>query len=131
MSIKACHVLEANMGVLKEDVKQFVGDLMTERTHLKRDNHEINWLTCTKVEREDLPWYVAPVAGKGDSLKTLYEAMDQEQAAGSNLGSKGKAKAAAAEAKRVPTRPRKRARIVNCDTDNEDADSVFVPDADT
>ena len=31
MSIKACHVLEANMGVLKEDIKRFVEDLLIER----------------------------------------------------------------------------------------------------
>ncbi|KIW10331.1 hypothetical protein PV08_11293 [Exophiala spinifera] len=57
MSIKACHVLEANMGVLKEDVKQFVSELMEERTHLKRAEHPITWLTCARVGKEDMPWF--------------------------------------------------------------------------
>ena len=58
MSSKACNVLEANMGVLKEDVKQFVADLVKVRIHLKPEENDINWLTCALVDKEDFPWYV-------------------------------------------------------------------------
>ena len=58
MSTKACNVLEANMGVLKEDVKQFVADVVQVRVHLKGEENNVNWLTCALVEKEDYPWYV-------------------------------------------------------------------------
>jgi hypothetical protein len=78
MSIKACHVLEQNMGVYKEDVKQFVNHLMEENTHLKREEYNINWLTCAKIEKEDMPWFMPEK--KDDGLDKMYETMDQEQA---------------------------------------------------
>jgi hypothetical protein len=99
MSAKACSLLEANMGVLKEDVKSFVGDLMAERTHLKRaDEHgrAIRWLTCAAVDKDDLPWHhaggasatasaSASVVGGGggghdEELRNLYDALDDENA---------------------------------------------------
>jgi hypothetical protein len=89
MSIKACHVLEANMGVLKEDIKQFVAPLVQQRTHLKRDEYDIRWLTCCSIEKEDLPWYV-PDEAKPDELAELYDTLERENAAA--------AKAAAAAA---------------------------------
>lgn len=78
MSIKACHVLETNMGVLKEDLKKYVADLMIERTHLKRADHPIDWLTCAVVDKEDYPWYVAPPPTQEDKLQILYDALDDE-----------------------------------------------------
>jgi len=33
MSSKTCNVLEANMAVLKDDIKPFVRDMVIERTH--------------------------------------------------------------------------------------------------
>ena len=80
MSIKACHVLEANMGVLKEDIKRFVDELMVERTHLKRDQHGITWLTCIDIAKEDLPWHEATPKKSNDPLQTIYDDMDEEQA---------------------------------------------------
>ncbi|KKY19217.1 hypothetical protein UCRPC4_g04591 [Phaeomoniella chlamydospora] len=56
MSSKACNILEANMGLLKEDVKVFVGDLMTNRTSVDPNSYELGWLTCTVVNKEDFPW---------------------------------------------------------------------------
>ncbi|KAK5083031.1 hypothetical protein LTR05_006913 [Lithohypha guttulata] len=61
MSSKACSVLESHMNVLKEDMKVFVKDLMVVRTHIDPATMEEvikPWLTCTKVDKEDLPWYV-------------------------------------------------------------------------
>jgi len=61
MSSKACSVMEAHMNVLKEDIKDFVKDLMVVRTHVDPATLEgVNkpWLTCTVVERDDLPWVV-------------------------------------------------------------------------
>ncbi|OAG35664.1 hypothetical protein AYO21_10135 [Fonsecaea monophora] len=79
MSIKACHVLEANMGVLKEDIKRFVEDLMVERTHLKRDQHEIYWLTCATIEKGDMPWYTRDSTAKStDALQSMYDDMEDD-----------------------------------------------------
>lgn len=57
MSSKACNVLETNMNIMKEDVKQFVKDIIQERSHVKKaDVPELCWLTCAVMKREDLPW---------------------------------------------------------------------------
>lgn len=58
MSAKACNVLEANMAILKEDVRSFVKDLMRNNVHVDPKEHDINWLTCAHLEKEDYPWYV-------------------------------------------------------------------------
>lgn len=79
MSIKACHVLEANMGVLKQDIMPFVEPLIEQQSHLKRGAYDIRWLTCAKIEKEDLPWY-DPNEGKHDHLKELYATIEQENA---------------------------------------------------
>ncbi|KIW97107.1 uncharacterized protein Z519_02499 [Cladophialophora bantiana CBS 173.52] len=129
MSIKACHVLEANMGVLKEDVKRFVDDLMIERTHLKRDEHEIYWLTCAKIEKEDMPWYKPdPTANPTDALQSLYNAMDDEQAtmrssASADSGGKQKSRDSSNS-----SRPKKRARIDEDDGDyyDQSPSTLFV-----
>ena len=78
MSLKACQLLEANMGVLKEDIKRFVDDLMVENTHLKRDGQEMNWLTCATIEKEDLPWYKPGAAQKSTDNLPNYDDMDDE-----------------------------------------------------
>lgn len=59
MSSKACGVLEARMIVLKDEVKEFVKDLMVNRTHIdpeELEGVENPWLTCVEVKTEDLPW---------------------------------------------------------------------------
>ncbi|KAK4936316.1 hypothetical protein LTR10_022793 [Elasticomyces elasticus] len=117
MSIKACHVLEANMGVLKEDIKQFVADLMTERTHLKRAEHEIGWLTCAKIEKEDLPWANEVRVGHApDGLEQVYQSLQAQQAM---------------EQEQTPPRPKKRARMfVEEDEDEDDDEGMFVRQGD-
>ncbi|KEF61193.1 uncharacterized protein A1O9_02758 [Exophiala aquamarina CBS 119918] len=77
MSIKACHVLEANMGVLKENIKPFVAPLVVQRTHLKRDEFDIDWLTCTEINKEDFPWY-NPDESKPNQLDELYDTLGRE-----------------------------------------------------
>jgi len=79
MSIKACHVLEANMGVLKENIKPFVAPLVVQRTHLKRDEYDIDWLTCAEINKEDFPWYT-PDDAKPDQLDELYDTLERENA---------------------------------------------------
>lgn len=79
MSIKACHVLEANMGVLKENIKPFVAPLVMQRTHLKRDEFDIDWLTCAEINKEDFPWYT-PDESKPDQLDELYDTLERENA---------------------------------------------------
>jgi hypothetical protein len=64
MSSKACSVLEANMNVMKDEVKKFVKDLMINRTHVdpeKLEGVHKPWLTCAVVGTEDLPWYKSSV----------------------------------------------------------------------
>lgn len=131
MSIKACHVLETNMGVLKEDIKYFVADLMTERTHLKRNDHDICWLTCAKIDKEDLPWN-NPQPKKNDNLQDLYDAMDQDNALLEEAKSRGNL------AGRTTPRPNKRARVAEEDSADDEyvegasgeaAHGLFVPES--
>lgn len=118
MSIKACNVLEANMSVLKADIKQFVEALMAEHTHLKRAEHNITWLTCAKIEKEDLPWANEAKGSRAEEgLKELYQTLDGEQAA--------------MEREETPPRPAKRARLfVEDDDDEDDDEGLFVPEGD-
>ncbi|KIX10000.1 uncharacterized protein Z518_01081 [Rhinocladiella mackenziei CBS 650.93] len=117
MSIKACHVLEANMGVLKEDVKYFVRDLLEEHTHLKRDEYEIHWLTCATIDKKDLPWYTAATPkGKVHELKSLYDTLLDENARGTGQIDKGKGVV------RTPMRGKKRTRMIGDDDDG----SMFI-----
>ena len=79
MSMKACQLLEANMGVLKEDIKRFVDDLMVEKTHLKRDEHlDIAWLTCVTIEKDDFPWYDPNTAKKSTDTVPNYDNLDDD-----------------------------------------------------
>lgn len=121
MSLKACQLLEANMGVLKEDIKRFVDDLMIERTHLKREQHEINWLTCVNIEKEDWPWYVPQTKKSNDALENMFNEMGEESEVEDNDAAQAKALAAASAVAVKPKsranegssvgRPRKRARV--------------------
>ncbi|KAL9617947.1 MAG: hypothetical protein Q9160_007313 [Pyrenula sp. 1 TL-2023] len=63
MSSKACNVLEANMGILKEEIKPFVKDLLVHRANIDPAQfHEgVHWLTCSVVEKDDFPWHVEEV----------------------------------------------------------------------
>lgn len=67
MSSKACSVLEANMNVLKDEVKIFVRDIVINRTHIDPETLEgvhKPWLTCAVVLDEDLPWHQPSVNGR-------------------------------------------------------------------
>ncbi len=145
MSIKACHVLETNMGVLKEDIKYFVTDLMAERTHLKRADHDIKWLTCARIDKEDPPWNdgAPPPTTRGDAgLQSLYDAMDEDnrnrdETAAAAAGRpeqppptpKPKPKRSSLAVRGTP-RPRKRVRIVEDDSADDDDDDEYAPSLD-
>jgi hypothetical protein len=59
MSSKACNVLEANMGILKEEVKHFVHDILQSSVNVESIGYPpLRWLTCVKVTKEDFPWHV-------------------------------------------------------------------------
>jgi len=59
MSSKACNVLEANMGILKEEVKHFVHDILRNNVNVDNVSYPpLRWLTCVKVTKEDFPWYM-------------------------------------------------------------------------
>lgn len=74
MSGKACGVMEAHMNVLKEEAKPFVKDLMVVRTHVDpatmTERPGKPWLTCTVVEKEDLPWHVPDDIGEDARLQS-------------------------------------------------------------
>jgi hypothetical protein len=75
MSSKACNVLEANMNIMKEDVKKFVADILINRTSIDPKTYRLQWLTCALVLPEDFPWYVtegdAEATGNGDFMEKL------------------------------------------------------------
>lgn len=83
MSSKACSVLEAHMNVLKEDIKDFVKDLMVVRTHVDPATLEgVNkpWLTCTVVEKDELPWVVPEESEQDHGLDAFaQQAMQMEE----------------------------------------------------
>ncbi|KAJ9612245.1 hypothetical protein H2200_003842 [Cladophialophora chaetospira] len=96
MSMKACQLLEANMGVLKEDIKRFVDELMVEKTHLKRDEHlDIAWLTCSNIEKEDFPWYDANAPKKSTDALPNYDNLDDEAIMDENAMAQALAEASA------------------------------------
>lgn len=60
MSSKACNVLEANMGILKEEIKPFVKDLLVHRAMIDpaQFHDGVHWLTCSVIDKDDYPWHV-------------------------------------------------------------------------
>ena len=76
MSSKACNVLEANMGSLKEDVKKFVADICVSRVHVKPEDIDIDWLTCAVIKKEDLPWEV-PEEDRMAELPDVFSGEDE------------------------------------------------------
>jgi hypothetical protein len=60
---------------MKEDVKRFVTDLLTNRTSVNPKTYPLKWLTCAVVTPEDLPWYVpeenAEASGNGYPMQEL------------------------------------------------------------
>ena len=46
------------MGVLKEDVKNFVASICISRVHVKAEDIGMDWLTCAVINKQDLPWHV-------------------------------------------------------------------------
>lgn len=94
MSIKACGILEANMNVLKEDVKDFVKDLIVVRTHvdparLVGEDGLVSkpWLTCAVIGKEDLPWYIPD-----ESNLLAQENSGMEENARSGMVSRGRSR---------------------------------------
>lgn len=59
MSAKGCNVLEANMGVMKEEIKPFVAELVKNRSQLDVVAHPVSWLTCTSFGKDDFPWQMS------------------------------------------------------------------------
>ena len=74
MSSKACHVLEANMVIMKEDVKAFVKDILVNNTNVDAVVcKNLNWLTCARINKEDFPWFVA------EEIDTNMDSYDMSQ----------------------------------------------------
>lgn len=59
MSRKARGSFDEQLGLLKEGVKPYVKDLVRNRSMLDTKSFEIAHLTCTVVEKEDMPWATA------------------------------------------------------------------------
>jgi hypothetical protein len=74
MSSKACNILEANMNIIKEDVKKFVADILINRSSVDLKSYPVQWLTCALILPEDSPWYVtegAKATGNRDIMEGL------------------------------------------------------------
>ncbi|KAI9811970.1 MAG: hypothetical protein M1832_000634 [Thelocarpon impressellum] len=56
MTIKGAACLENNLSAYKEELKQFVSPLLLNRSQLQPEKEAVPYLTCCKVEREDIPW---------------------------------------------------------------------------
>ena len=56
MSSKACHILENNVKIIKDDMKYFVAEFFVNRTSIDPATFKLEWLTCCVVEKEDFPW---------------------------------------------------------------------------
>jgi hypothetical protein len=132
MSIKACHVLEANMGVLKEDIKRFVEDLLKERTHLRRAHHDIYWLTCAEIVKEDMPWNQpeTPKTTASGTFQTTEVEFDENGMADDDAAARayaaahattphGRKTARVSDGSVSSGRPKKRTRV-NADLGDED-----------
>ena len=58
----------------KEEIKEFVKDLVMERTHVSSTSYrELKWLTCAVINKDDLPWKL-PTDEDEDAIR-LYEAL--------------------------------------------------------
>jgi hypothetical protein len=75
MSSKACNVLEANMNIMKEDVKKFVTDILVNRSSIDPKTYPLHWLTCALIMPKDFPWSVteenAEATGNPDIMEDL------------------------------------------------------------
>ena len=45
-----------DLRILKEFASEIVQDLATNELSLDVEEHKVGWLTCVKVEQEDIPW---------------------------------------------------------------------------
>lgn len=65
MSSKACNVLEANMGILKEEVKHFIAEILRNNANVDAATYPpLRWLTCVQVTKEDFPWHRTTAASE-------------------------------------------------------------------
>jgi hypothetical protein len=80
MSSKACNVLEANMGIMKEEVKHFVKDILVNNVNVDNVGYpHLRWLTCVKVTKEDLPWHAEEAdAQMTDPFAMMRQSPDDE-----------------------------------------------------
>jgi hypothetical protein len=79
MSSKACNVLEANMGTLKEDVKPFVKDILQNNVNVDHVSYPpLRWLTCVRVDKENLPWHVEEHENPVDPFSLMRQATEDD-----------------------------------------------------
>lgn len=83
MSRKARGSLDEQLGLLKEGVKGYVKELVKNRSMLDTKSFNIAHLTCTIVEKEDMPWAVGEekrrTAGSTRSKRGAEEDEDDEE----------------------------------------------------
>ena len=56
LSAKARSCFEEELGKLKDSIKSYVVSLLDNKLHLDAKQEKLGYLTCTEVERDDLPW---------------------------------------------------------------------------
>lgn len=52
----AVDTLDEDLRILKEYASEHVKDLAKNELSLDAEEHGVGWLTCVKIEREDIPW---------------------------------------------------------------------------
>ncbi|KAH6622197.1 hypothetical protein C7974DRAFT_377795 [Boeremia exigua] len=52
----AVDTLDEDLGLLKEFASRFVENLARNELSLDVEENKVGWLTCVKIEREDIPW---------------------------------------------------------------------------
>ncbi|KAF2104549.1 hypothetical protein NA57DRAFT_51368 [Rhizodiscina lignyota] len=58
MSVKGGQVFAHHLSCMKEGVKQYVEPLLVNHSQLDVKAEGVKYLTCTEVNKHDLPWYV-------------------------------------------------------------------------
>lgn len=124
MSSKACAVLERDMGVMKEDIKPFVQDLMKSQVHLDLSRHpQIKWLTCTVVNKEDCPW-VGKERAEREAAAANQKDLDEQMFYEHNLGVRNRERTSSQAGEDEEGRP------VEEDPDGMDARTPYISEAD-
>ena len=66
MSAKGSSCLESHLGMYKEELRGYVGDLLQNRSHMDVQHEPLPYLTCCDVSKADFPWTKPDRNAEGD-----------------------------------------------------------------